>query len=64
MAADGGRTSELLTGMCRLEDELTEHLERANELGRRVKRAHDAVEEQLRLTRRLAEELRGAAHDL
>ena len=50
--------------MCRLEDELTEHLERANELGRRVQRAHDAVEEQLRLTRRLAEELRGAADSL
>jgi hypothetical protein len=62
MAADGSGKSEALTSMCRLEDELTEHLERANELGRRAKQANDAVEEQLRRTRLIAEVLRGAAN--
>ena len=46
-----------------LEDELTMHLERANELGRRLKRANDAVEEELRRTLRLADALRHAAED-
>lgn len=46
--------------MSRLEEELTIHLERANELGRQVKRANDAVEEELRQTRRIADALRGA----
>ncbi len=49
--------------MTQLEDELTRHLERANELGRQAKLANDAVEEELRLTRLLAEALRGAAND-
>lgn len=44
--------------MARL-DELALHLERANELGRRARRANDAVEDELRRTRQLAEVLRG-----
>ena len=48
-------------GMCFLEEELTMRLERANELGRRLKRANDAVEEELRQTRRIADALRGVA---
>ena len=52
-----------MNGMTYLEEELTLHLERANELGRRVKRANDAVEEELRRTRELADALRGAAQD-
>jgi hypothetical protein len=47
--------------MSHLEEELTEHLERANELGRRAQLANDAVEEELRQTRRIADALRGAA---
>jgi hypothetical protein len=46
-----------------LEEELTLHLERANELGRRLKQANDAVEEELRRTQLIAEALRGAADD-
>ena len=49
--------------MTHLEEELTLHLERANELGRRAKLANDAVEEELRHTRRIADALRGAATD-
>jgi hypothetical protein len=49
--------------MTHLEDELTLHLERANELGRQAKLANDAVEEELRLTRLIAEALRGAVTD-
>jgi hypothetical protein len=48
-------------GMTYLEEELTRHLELANELGRRAKRANDAVEEELRQTRRIADALRCAA---
>jgi hypothetical protein len=44
-------------GMSHLEHELTTHLERAHELGERVKRAGDALEEQLRLTREIADAL-------
>ena len=43
------------------EHELTLHLERAHELGERVKRANTAVEEQLRRTRQIADELKGVA---
>jgi hypothetical protein len=51
------------TGMAHLEEELTAHLERANELGRLVKRANDEVEEQLRRTQEIADTLRGVADD-
>lgn len=51
------------SGMTDLEAELTMHLERAHELGRLVKQANDAVEEELRRTRLIAEALRGAAGD-
>lgn len=45
--------------MTELEHELTLRLERAHELGERVRRSQDAVEEQLRLTRQIADTLRG-----
>jgi len=48
-------------GMSDLEHELAMHLERAHELGERMKRANTAVEEQLRRTRQLADALRGVA---
>jgi hypothetical protein len=63
MAGDGSDSTQGMTGMTYLEDELTRHLERANELGRQAKRANDAVEEVLRQTRRIADALRGAATD-
>ena len=63
MAVDRLGGAGRLTGMTHLEEELTLHLERANELGRRAKRANDAVEEELRQTRRIADALRGAASD-
>lgn len=50
-------------GMSGLEHELTLHLERAHELGERVKRANTAVEEQLRRTRQIADELKGVADE-
>jgi hypothetical protein len=40
--------------MIDLEHELTMHLERAHELGERVKRSNTAVEEQLRRTNEIA----------
>ncbi|MGH8186632.1 MAG: hypothetical protein ACREUC_08720 [Steroidobacteraceae bacterium] len=49
--------------MAHLEEELTAHLERANELGRLVKRANDHVEEELRRTQKIADVLRGVADD-
>ena len=49
--------------MSQFEEELTMHLDRANELGRRAKRANDAVEEELRQTRRIADALRGAVNE-
>lgn len=49
--------------MAHLEEELTLHLERANELGRLVKRANDNVEEELRRTREIADTLRGVTDD-
>ena len=61
----GGDTSgpRRTNGMAFLEAELTLHLERAHELGRRLKETHDAVEEELRRTRLIADFLRGAADD-
>ncbi len=50
--------------MEQVEHELSLHLERAHELGARAQRANDAVEEQLRLTRALADTIRDAAEDL
>jgi len=49
--------------MSDLEHELALHLERAHELGERVKQSNTAVEEQLRLTRELADVLRGVANE-
>jgi hypothetical protein len=49
--------------MSYLEEELTMHLERANELGRQVKRANDAVEEELRRTRLIADVIRGVTDE-
>jgi hypothetical protein len=40
--------------MTDLEHELTLHLERAHELGERLRQSNTAVEEQLRLTREIA----------
>jgi len=63
MAGDTSGSTHVANGMTYLENELTRHLERANELGRRAKLANDAVEEELRLTRLIADALRGAATD-
>jgi hypothetical protein len=49
--------------MTDLEHELTMHLERAHELGERVRRSNTAVEEQLRLTREIARTLKNVAGD-
>jgi hypothetical protein len=49
--------------MCDLEQELTMHLERAHELGERLRRSNTAVEEQLRLTRQIALTLKHVADD-
>jgi hypothetical protein len=49
--------------MSDLEQELTMHLERAHELGERVRRSNTAVEEQLRLTRQIAVHLKNFAGD-
>lgn len=63
MAGDTSGSARSANGITYLEDELTRHLERANELGRQAKRANDAVEEELRLARLIADALRGAAND-
>jgi hypothetical protein len=64
MAGDSsGGPRRKAAGMTHLEEELTMHLERANELGRRVKRANDAVEEELRRTRQIADTIRGVTDD-
>jgi hypothetical protein len=47
-------------GMSDLEQELTMHLERAHELGERLRRSNTAVEEQLRRTRQIAAALKTA----
>ena len=49
--------------MTDLEHELTMHLERAHELGERMRRSNSAVEEQLRLTREIAIALKNVAGD-
>lgn len=49
--------------MSDLEHELTMHLERAYELGERMKRSNTAVDEQLRRTRRIADALKGVADE-
>ncbi len=49
--------------MTDLEHELTVHLERAHELGERMRRSNSAVEEQLRLTREIAIALKHVAGD-
>jgi hypothetical protein len=59
--ADSGRRG--VNVLAHFEDELTLHLERANELGRLVRRANDNVEEELRRTREIADTLRGVAED-
>jgi hypothetical protein len=46
--------------MSDLEQELTMHLERAHELGERLRRSNTAVEEQLRRTRQIAAALKTA----
>jgi signal transduction histidine kinase len=63
MASDRSGTRRHGSGMSDLEHELTLHLERAHELGERMKRSNTAVEEQLRLTRELVVALRFAASD-
>jgi hypothetical protein len=50
--------------MTDLEYELTMHLERAHELGERMRRSNTAVEEQLRLTREIAVALKNVAEDV
>jgi len=59
----GDSSERKLGGMSDLEHELTRHLERAHELGERVKRSNTAVEEELRLTRLIADALRNVAAD-
>jgi hypothetical protein len=49
--------------MTALEHELTMHLERAHELGERMKRSNSAVEEHLRLTGQIAAALKHFAGD-
>ena len=49
--------------MSDLEHELTMHLERASELGERMRRSNTAVEEQLRRTRLIAVALKNAAEE-
>ena len=49
--------------MSDLERELTMHLERAHELGERMKRSNTAVDEELRRTRQIADALMGVARE-
>jgi hypothetical protein len=49
--------------MSDLEHELTMHLERAHELGERLRRSNTVVEEELRRTRQIAVTLRNVAAD-
>ena len=48
-------------GITDLEEELTMHLERAHELGERLRRSNTTVEEQLRRTRQIAVALKNFA---
>jgi hypothetical protein len=62
MASDrSGRRQ--LGGMSDLEQALTMHLERAYELGERLRRSNTAVEEELRRTRQIADTLKNVAAD-
>ena len=63
MATDRSGRREIGGAMSDLEQELTMHLERAHELGERVRRSNTAVEEQLRLTRQIAVNLKNVAGD-
>lgn len=63
MASDRSGRRHIGNGMCDLEQELTMHLERAHELGERLRRSNTAVEEQLRLTRQIALTLKHVADD-
>jgi len=45
-----------------LQRELTQHLERAHELGERAKESNDALVEQLRRAGEIADELKGRFH--
>jgi hypothetical protein len=63
MASDRSGRRQTGGGMSDLEQELTMHLERAHELGERVRRSNTAVEEQLRLTREIAVHLKNFAGD-
>jgi hypothetical protein len=63
MAADRSDKQTPAGAMTDLEHELTMHLERAHELGERVRRSNTAVEEQLRLTREIARTLKNVAGD-
>lgn len=45
-----------------LEHELTQHLERAHELGERAKESNSALVEQLRRAREIADELKDCFH--
>jgi len=59
MAGDGPRWfEELVEKTGTLERELTQHLERAHELGERVKESNDALVEQLRRAGEIADELK------
>ena len=64
MAPEGAnRVRQRMNGMTEFEQELTMHLERAHELGRRAKQSNDALEEELRRTREIADNLRDVAED-
>jgi hypothetical protein len=63
MAPDRSGRRQIGSGMSDLEQELTLHLERAHELGERVRRSNTAVEEQLRLTRQIAVTLKNVADE-
>jgi hypothetical protein len=63
MASDRSGSWHPGGAMTDLEHELTMHLERAHELGERMRRSNTAVEEQLRLTREIALALKNVAND-
>ena len=64
MASDTSGGPRRPTGLTQFEEELTLHLDRANELGRRAKLANDAVEAELRQTRLIADAIRGVTNNL
>jgi hypothetical protein len=63
MARDGTDWQAINGAMSDLEHELTMHLERAFELGERMKRSNTAVDEELRRTRQIADALKGVADE-